>query len=365
MVNEVYKNKRVFVTGHTGFKGSWLTCWLHEMGAFVKGYSLSPPNKDDLYNLIRGDEICNSVIGDIRDSEKLKKELLDFQPEFVFHLAAQPIVRHSYVFPKETFDVNVIGTVNILDALRSLSSSCIAVIITTDKVYENLETEDVYTEYDRLGGYDPYSASKACAELVISSFRNSFFNIKQYDQHLKSISSARAGNVIGGGDWAKDRIIPDIIRSLINNEPIEIRNPHSVRPWQHVLDSISGYLLLAANQRNNPIKYAEAFNFGPVLNDIKRVRELAELAVKSWGEGVINYHQSEKNFHEASLLRLDISKATKLLGWQPRYDSDTAIAKTIAWYKKFNNLGRDSARDLMINDIRDYIDIKEGYLTNE
>ena len=352
-IKEIFGNKKVFVTGHTGFKGSWLICWLYQLGAHIKGYALSP-EKDDLYNLVNGDAICNSVIADIRDEDRLKNELLDCQPDFIFHLAAQPIVRQSYILPNETFAVNVMGTANILNALRSLDKPCVAVIVTTDKVYENRETEDLYAENDKLGGYDPYSASKACAEIVVSSFRNSFFNARNYQQHKKSISSARAGNVIGGGDWAKDRIIPDIVRSLITDQPILVRNPDAVRPWQHVLDSLSGYLMLAASQSIDPIKYADAFNFGPASNDTKKVNDLVESAVKHWGKGVVSYDQEEQKLHEANLLRLDISKANRVLGWQPRYNSDIAILKAIDWYKKFDQRGRANAKELVINDILDY-----------
>ena len=261
---------------------------------------------------------------------------------------------YSYDFPGETFEVNTLGTANVLDALRFLEKSCVAVVITTDKVYENHETGELYAEQDKLGGYDPYSASKAAAEIVVSSYRNSFFNSQQYAVHKKSISSARAGNVIGGGDWAKDRIIPDIVRALSSDKSILVRNPDSVRPWQHVLDSLSGYLSLAAHQFNDPAKFAQAFNFGPQKNDCKKVRDLVESAIQGWGKGSVEYKKSDHNYHEAALLRLDISKAARELGWSPKYDSDIAISKTISWYKEFIDAGKQNAKELLIKDIIEY-----------
>ena len=351
---EVFQQKKVFVTGHTGFKGSWLICWLQDLGANIKGYALATESDNDLYDLINGDSICESVIADIRDKEKLRSEIISFQPDFIFHLAAQPIVRYSYDFPVETFEVNTLGTANVLDALRFLEKSCVAVVITTDKVYENHETGEPYVEKDKLGGYDPYSASKAAAEIIVSSYRNSFFSSHQFSVHKKSISSARAGNVIGGGDWAKDRIIPDIVRALSNDKPIQIRNPDSIRPWQHVLDSLSGYLSLAAHQFNDPVKYAQAFNFGPQMNDCKKVKDIVESAMKCWGRGSADYKKNAQDYHEAALLRLDISKAGKILNWSPKYDSDIAILKTISWYKEFIDSGKQHAKDLLINDIIEY-----------
>jgi len=236
-----YKGKKIFLSGHTGFKGSWMLTWLHQLGAEVRGYALTPENENDLYNLINGDKLCNSVIGDIRDKEKLVNTIIDFQPDFIFHLAAQPLVRRSYEMPLYTFEVNVNGTVHLLEAIRNLQKKCTVVIITTDKVYENQETDYAYREDDKLGGYDPYSASKAAAEIVVSSYRNSFFNPADYEKHKKAIATARAGNVIGGGDRAADRIVPDIIHALETGMPVIVRNPYAVRPWQHVLDPLSGY----------------------------------------------------------------------------------------------------------------------------
>ncbi len=347
----VYKGKKVFVTGHTGFKGSWFITWLHHLGALVKGYALAPENDNDLYHAIRGDELCESVIADIRDKKKLSEEIQNFEPDFIFHFAAQPLVRSSYDLPTYTFEVNTLGTAYVLDALRFLTKPCVAVMITTDKVYENLETGHYYKETDRLGGYDPYSSSKACAELIIDSYRKSFFNPLSFEKHFKSISSARAGNVVGGGDWATDRIIPDIIRSLSNNNPIELRNPVSIRPWQHVLEPLQGYLLLAARQLNDPEKFSGAFNFGPYPKNSVAVSILAQKALDEWGEGeIINKAVDETRHHEAGLLHLDINKTTQELDWLPLWDISATIEITIKWYKKFL-LNKEDARELILADI--------------
>lgn len=353
-LKSIYQNKRVFLTGHTGFKGAWLLCWLHSLGAIVKGYSLAPEQADSLYELINGDDICESIIADIRNKEKIKTEILAFQPDFIFHLAAQPLVRLSYEYPTETFEVNTQGTANLLDALRFLQKSCVAVMITTDKVYDNIEKDYAYREGDKLGGYDPYSASKAAAELIISSYRNSFFNPKDYHNHLKSISSARAGNVIGGGDWSKDRIIPDIIKALILDLPIIIRNPSSVRPWQHVLEPLHGYLTLAAHQSFDPQNFADSFNFGPNEDSVLTVERLAEQAVKNWGEGEIKVNNDITQPHEAKLLQLDIRKALSKLNWSPKMDAYEAINQTILWYKIYS-IEKVNARKLTKDQILAYI----------
>jgi CDP-glucose 4,6-dehydratase len=336
-LENIYKNKKVFVTGNTGFKGSWLISWLNLLGADIKGFSLLPENSYDLYNLISGDVICNTVIADIRNKEKVKDELLEFQPDFIFHLAAQPLVIESYNDPIYTFEVNTIGTANVLDALRFLEKPCIAVMITTDKVYHNYETGQAYKEEDRFGGYDPYSASKGAAEIVIDSYKKSFFNPDKYNIHKKSISVARAGNVIGGGDWSINRIIPDIVKALSTEQVIQVRNPHSIRPWQHVLEPLSGYLTLAAKQNENPILYGDAFNFGPFLTDNLTVQQIVKEAIDRWGYGSYDSPKITNNLHEASLLQLDITKAQNLLGWNPKYGAQEAIIKTIDWYKKYSS----------------------------
>lgn len=330
---DYYKGKRVFLTGHTGFKGSWLLSWLYLLGAEVKGYALAPQTELDLYNTIQGDILCESVIADIQDKARLEKELLSFEPDFVFHLAAQPLVRLSYEIPSETFAVNVIGTAYLLDAIRLLKKPCTVVLITTDKVYENKEWHYPYRETDRLGGYDPYSASKACAELVINSYRNSFFNLNEYSQHHKAVASARAGNVIGGGDWAKDRIIPDIVRALNKGERITVRNPAAVRPWQHVLEPLGGYLHLGTKLIDDPVQFAEGWNFGPLPEDNLTVEALVKLGIDYWGKGEYMKPDQTGEPHEAGLLKLDISKAISELFWKPKYTAQLAIEKTLAWYK--------------------------------
>ena len=332
---DIYKNKRVFITGHTGFKGSWLLCLLNHLGAEVMGYALAPNTTPSLYTAIDGDNLCKSIIGDIRNVELLHKQILDFQPDFVFHLAAQPLVRESYSIPAETFDVNAIGTANVLDGIRKLEKPCIGVMITTDKVYQNNETGQAYKEDDRLGGYDPYSASKACAELVIDSYRNSFFNPKDYAKHQKSIASARAGNVIGGGDWAADRLIPDIVRALSENKSIQIRNPKAVRPWQHVLEPLTGYLTLGKMMFENPVQFATSFNFGPFSDDVLTVEEMTKLAIDIWGKGEITFPDLKNQPHEAGLLSLDIQKADAELSWKPKLNARKALEYTLDWYKAY------------------------------
>ena len=334
-LKSTYEGKRVFLTGHTGFKGSWMLKTLSLLGAEVKGYALAPQTVDDLFYLINGERICKSVIADLRDKKRLQEELNSFQPDFVFHLAAQPLVRLSYEIPAETFEVNVIGTANVLDAVNLLEKPCRVILITTDKVYHNNEWIYPYRENDRLGGYDPYSASKACAELVIDSYRNSFFNVKNYSQHQKALAVGRAGNVIGGGDWSKDRLIPDIAKAFAVEKPVTIRNPQSVRPWQHVLEPVIAYLILGENLCSNPTKYSEAYNFGPQLSDALEVKEMLQLAIDSWGKGEYIVEETEGQPHEAGLLKLDISKAIVELKWYPKMNAKQAVSMTMDWYREF------------------------------
>jgi len=334
-LQETYQGKKVFLTGHTGFKGAWMLKTLSLLGAEVKGYALKPQTANDLFNLIDGDNISDSIIADLRDKVKLHKEIAVFQPDFIFHLAAQPLVRLSYDIPAETFEVNAIGTANVLDAVRMLDKPCSVVLITTDKVYHNNEWIYPYRENDRLGGFDPYSASKACTELVIDSYRNSFFNIKNCNIHKKGIAVARAGNVIGGGDWSKDRLIPDIAKALASEKPVIIRNPQSVRPWQHVLEPVIGYLLLGAYLMTKPQKYSQAYNFGPQLSDALTVSEMLKLAIQGWGKGEYVVEQIDGQPHEAGLLKLDISKAIAELNWHPRMNANQAVSMTMDWYKEF------------------------------
>lgn len=334
---KIYKGKRVFLTGHTGFKGSWLLTWLHMLGAVVKGYSLTPDAQHKLYEQIDGNSLCDAEFADIMDYERMKNSLLEFQPDFVFHLAAQAIVRTSYEDPLTTFSVNAIGTANLLNAVRLLEKPCTVVLITTDKVYHNNEWHYPYRETDRLGGYDPYSASKACSEIVIDSYRNSFFNRSDFQRHNKSIVVARAGNVIGGGDWAKDRIVPDIVRALQAGETVELRNPNAVRPWQHVLEPLNAYLMLAAKVSENPGKYSSEFNFGPSAADCISVLELVKHAISVWGQGEYKILDNSSMPHEAGLLKLDTSRAYAELNWAPVFSARQAIEKTVNWYKEFDN----------------------------
>jgi CDP-glucose 4,6-dehydratase len=353
-LKKIYQGKKVFLTGHTGFKGAWLLKTLSMLGAEVKGYSLAPQTPNDLYNLIDGVKLCSSIIADIRDKERLKNEIVSFEPDFVFHLAAQPLVRLSYQIPVETFEVNVIGTANLLEAVRLIKKQCSIVLITTDKVYYNNEWIYPYRENDRLGGYDPYSSSKACTELLIDSYRNSFFNTNEYDNHFKGIAVARAGNVIGGGDWSMDRLIPDIIRSLINNETITIRNPNAVRPWQHVLEPVIGYLTLGMNLYLEPIKNSEAFNFGPQAQDALSVEKMLKLAISNWGSGTYKIQKETNQPHEAGLLKLDISKVADRLNWFPKMNAEETVQFTMDWYLNFKN-NQEKINDFTTSQIISYL----------
>ena len=329
-----YKGKKVFVTGHTGFKGSWLITWLHLLGATVKGYALPPENIKDIFNIIKEEISFDNVFADIRDKANLLKAIIDFEPDFVFHLAAQALVRRSYEIPSETFEINAVGTANVLEAVNKLPNKCSVIVITTDKVYHNNETDYHYKETDELGGYDPYSASKAATEIVVSSFRNSFFTPQKYDIHHKAVASVRAGNVIGGGDWNRDRIIPDIVRSLIANKPIPVRNPSAVRPWQHVLEPINGYLLLGILLHKNSNYFSGSYNFGPYPTDHLPVNKLVDIAINCWGSGSWSDKSDTSHPHEANLLQLDINKALTELNWKPKLNSKQAIEWTINWYKQ-------------------------------
>lgn len=348
-----YKGKRIFITGHTGFKGTWLTYALHKAGSIIKGYSLAPDTNPSLFNLIAESLSIDSVIADINDATRLEEELLSFQPDYIFHLAAQPLVRKSYLEPISTFSTNVIGTANLLNALIKLNKPCSSIFITTDKVYENKEWHYPYRETDRLGGYDPYSASKACAELVINSYCQSFFNPTKHTTHNKGIVSVRAGNVIGGGDWSSDRLLPDIARYINEGKDIVIRNPHAVRPWQHVLEPIFGYLQLGLLLQENPLKYGGSWNFGPTNADNLPVLQIAEQAVRIWGKGQIDLQIDPDAPHEAGLLKLDISKAIDEMKWQPKMNASMAIQRTIQWYKAFYQ-GEQTVLQLLETDILYY-----------
>lgn len=350
LIKKIYKGKTVLVTGHTGFKGSWLSIWLNELGAKVIGYALDPYTENDNFVVTGLKDKIIDVRGDLRDLEKLQRVFNQYNPEFVFHLAAQPLVRLSYEIPKETYEVNVMGTLNVLECIRNTASVKVGIMITTDKCYENKEQIWSYRENDPMGGYDPYSSSKGCAELLISSYRNSFFNPKDYASHGKSIASVRAGNVIGGGDWSKDRIIPDCIRALVEGKNIEIRNPYAVRPWQHVLEPLNGYLLLGAKMFNCPIDYTSGWNFGPNSESIVPVRDIADIIVNKWGKGnCIN--TSDKAYHEANLLSLDCTKAKTYLNWSPKLSIEEALEFTVHWYKNYKDT---CIYDLCTKQIKDY-----------
>lgn len=354
--NGFYSGKRVLVTGHTGFKGSWLSIWLHELGAEVIGVANDPLTERDNYVLSGiGKKMKADIRADIRDRSKLKKIFLEYRPEIVFHLAAQPLVRLSYDIPVETYETNVMGTIHVMEAIRFTDSVKVGIMITTDKCYENREQIWGYRENEPMGGYDPYSSSKGATEIAIASWRRSFFNPTQYTKHNKSIASVRAGNVIGGGDWALDRIIPDCIRALEVGQTIDIRNPRAVRPWQHVLEPLSGYMLLAQKMWNEPIKYCEGWNFGPKLESISTVWEVATKIVEEYGDGELKDMSNMNALHEANLLMLDISKAKFQLGWGPRMNIDQCISLVIDWYKKYVS---QSVYSLCVEEIEKYLCFK-------
>lgn len=353
--NHLYCGKRVLITGHTGFKGSWLSLWLSELGAEVYGYALDAPTNPCLFDDAKvATVLAGHEIGDIRDREHLKAYVGKVRPQIVFHLAAQPLVRLSYDEPAETYETNVMGTVNLLEAVRSTPSVRVCQVITSDKCYENREWVYAYRENDPMGGYDPYSNSKGCSELVVSSYRQSFFHPDRISEHGVSLSSVRAGNVIGGGDWALDRIIPDCIRALESHEPINIRNPHAIRPWQHVLEPLSGYLWLAAKQYLEPGSYEEGWNFGPGNIGNVPVSDIAAMVVKAWGSGTCSYDNSDADkVHEAKFLKLDVTKANDLLEWRPVNSVGDATDTTVAWYLA-RSKGTEGLQAMTIKQIKTY-----------
>jgi CDP-glucose 4,6-dehydratase len=351
-ITSQFNNKRVFITGHTGFKGSWLGYWMHLLGAVVKGLALAPNTEPNLFKGLHLEEKIESIIGDINDLDNLREAIISFQPDFVFHLAAQPLVRRSYRNTIDTFQTNVIGTANVLEALRWLEKPCVCVCITTDKVYHNNEWIYPYRENDQLGGYDPYSASKSAAEIIIASYVSSFFNPNNVSKHKKAIASARAGNVIGGGDWSEDRLLPDIVKALSGTTDIYIRNPGAVRPWQHVMEPLVGYMMLALRLSEDATKYSGAWNFGPYNQDNLSVIHLANAAVEMWGSGNLTISNDLNAVHEAHLLRLDISKAISELKWTPKMDATLAIKRTIDWYKRFYS--GENVTTLMDEDLNFY-----------
>ena len=349
MFNNIYQNKKVFLTGHTGFKGSWLALWLTYLGAQVCGYSLEPNTEPSMFNELKiGEKTEKSVIGDILDEAKLQKAMNEFKPDIVFHLAAQPLVRLSYAEPIMTYKTNVIGSLNVLEAARRCSSVKAFVNITTDKCYENKEVKTGYKEDDPMGGYDMYSSSKGCVEIMSSSFRRSFLQ----DETSMAMATARAGNVIGGGDWAQDRLIPDCIKGINEGHEIKIRNPIAVRPWQHVLEPLSGYLLLGQKLLQEGHKYADGFNFGPNEDSVLTVADVSKKVCDLYGKGkVIIGEQSP--LHEAGLLMLNIKKAENVLGWKPSLTVNEAIKNTVDWYRHFYEKDTDIF-EFTIEQIREY-----------
>jgi CDP-glucose 4,6-dehydratase len=325
-----WKNRRVLLTGHTGFKGAWLSLWLQEAGAELLGYSLPAPTQPSLFEVAFVGRGMSSVEADIRDPERLANSISGFAPEVVIHMAAQSLVRRSYTDPIGTYATNVIGTANVLEAVRGVPSVRAVVIVTSDKCYENRERELPYTEQDAMGGHDPYSSSKGCAELVTAAYRNSFLRSAGV-----GLASARAGNVIGGGDWAEDRLLPDVMRAVIASRPVQIRNPHAVRPWQHVLEPISGYLDLAEKLMGSPQDFAESWNFGPEQADEQPVSAVVERVVQLWGPPATWTRDERSHPHEAGCLRLDSSKARTRLRWRSQWTLDQALQATVAWYKAY------------------------------
>lgn len=350
-----YRKKKVFITGHTGFKGSWLMVLLNYLGADIAGYSLDSNGEESLFNEIKNSISCDTKYGDIRNAEYFDKVFNEVQPDIVFHLAAQPLVRDSYFNPRYTFETNFNGTLNLLESLRNFSKPCNVVIITTDKVYESREWVYPYREIDRLGGNDPYSSSKACVEGLVNSYVTSFFSPQRYQEHKKIITVARAGNVIGGGDWSSDRIIPDFFRALQEGKKLYVRNPASIRPWQHVIEPLYGYLLLAYKADTDPLSFVGPWNFGPYSNESISVKELIEFCISVIGKGSMESGNGKSGFHETNILRLDITKAEKRLLWKPKWSTKTAISRTVNWYNDvyFN---KQSAFDLMLMDIKDYLE---------
>lgn len=347
-----WRGKRVLVTGHTGFKGSWMSLWLQSMGAHVFGYALKPPTQPSLFDVARVAEGMESIDGDIRDLPRLGRVISESRPQVIIHMAAQSLVRESYGTPVDTYSTNVMGTVNVFEAARSLSDVKVVINVTSDKCYENREWVWGYRENEPMGGYDPYSSSKGCAELITAAYRNSYFNPATYGSHGVAVASVRAGNVIGGGDWAKDRLIPDTVRAFMERRPVHIRNPAATRPWQHALEPLRGYLMLAQRLWVEGPSFSEGWNFGPMDEDAKPVGWIVEQLVKRWRDGASWVVDSGDHPHEAHYLKLDCSKARTRLGWYPLYDLEAALAQTVVWYKAFQ-AGEDM-RQLTLTQIAEY-----------
>lgn len=353
-----WENKNVFLTGHTGFKGSWLSLWLQSLGAKVTGYALEPSTNPSLFVAANVAEGMTSIIGDVRDGENLAAVMRRAEPDIVIHMAAQPLVRYSYENPVETYSTNVMGTVNLLEAVRQTTSVRAVVNVTSDKCYENREWVWSYRENEAMGGYDPYSNSKGCSELVTAAYRSSFFNPAGYATHGVALASARAGNVIGGGDWSQDRLIPDIIRSVAGGKPVLVRNPHAIRPWQHVLEPLKGYLLLAQTLYSSGGKFAEGWNFGPDESDARPVQWIVENLTNRWGENASWALDSKPGPHEATYLKLDSSKARNLLSWKPTWSLDTALDRICTWHKA--HLSKGNMRQMTIQQIQEFENTAQG-----
>ena len=356
MESQFWKNKTVLMTGHTGFKGSWLSLWLQKLGANLIGFSKFIPTNPSLFELAKIEQGMTSIVGDVKDYTHLEKVLRKYEPEIVIHMAAQSLVRPSYNNPVETYATNVMGTVNLFEAIRKSSGTCVVINVTSDKCYENRETVRGYCESDPMGGYDPYSSSKGCAELITSAFRNSFFNPKKNQKHKITLASVRAGNVIGGGDWAIERLIPDIIKGVLEQTKIKIRNPNAIRPWQFVLDPLNGYLMLAEKLWNYGTEYADAWNFGPDESDIKPVSWILDEITKKW-KGKIFWEISKDDLHEANYLLLDCSKAKTKLGWFSKMNIKKTIEWIIEWYTQYE-LNTDM-RKITEKQIENFVSIQQ------
>ncbi len=346
-----WKGKKIFLTGHTGFKGSWLSLWLQSLEAQVTGYALTPPSTPNLFTVAKVESGMRSVIGDIRDLDYLKKIMKETNPDIVIHMAAQPLVRYSYINPVETYMTNVMGTVHVLEAARESKHIKAILNVTSDKCYDNKEIDRGYKEDEAMGGFDPYSNSKGCSELVTSAYRNSFFNIEKYHEHGVALATARAGNVIGGGDWAEDRLIPDFMRAIVKKQKVSIRNPQAIRPWQHVLEPLKGYLMLCQKLYEVGPTFSESFNFGPHESDAQNVEWIAKHLAASWGEGAtFEIAENATRLHEAHFLKLDCKKARTRLAWEPIWTIEEALKRICAWHRAYLN-GEDM-HAYSLNDIK-------------
>ncbi len=358
-----WKDKPVLITGHTGFKGGWLSLWLQSLGAKVTGYALSAPTNPSLFEIARVGEGMTSIMGDVRNLDHLQSVIAGHRPQIIIHMAAQSLVRASYANPVETYAVNVMGTVNLLEAARRVGGVKAVINVTSDKCYENREWVWGYRENEPMGGYDPYSSSKGCSELVTAAYRNSFFSPADFARHGLALASVRAGNVIGGGDWAADRLIPDILRAFTSGKPATIRNPHAVRPWQHVLEPLSGYLLLAQKLWQDGAAYGEAWNFGPDDADAKEVKWIAARLVQLWGEGAAWNESAGEHPHEAHYLKLDCSKARACLSWHPKWGLEKSLREIVNWYAAYQS-GTDM-RKVTLGQINEYCERENGTHRNQ